>query len=435
MATSAGSPVRSDAREVRTLSARGVEPTVRKRILTLDVLRGVAILGILLANIEFFAQPEFEQVLLLSSQQRSPLEAWTTAAMNAFVNGKFRTMLAVLFGVGVWLQFEKRRAIPNAWPGGYWKRTFYLAMIGLFHGVFIWWGDILFNYAIAAFLASLFVALEDRKLKLVMIGTWAAGMFFGVCMLGLVQLMTGRQAADVSDTVPLLFSSQRELEVFGAGSYWEQLGLRSAYFGVSMVGSLTYLLWLMPFFFLGILFGRWRLMQDWRARPKTFRFLLWTGLGIGLPLNLLSFLTPGTPYQTAFDVGVEILWGPILSVGLLMGLIAWTQSGRLMPVQRTLANVGRMALSNYIGQSIVCSILFYSWGIGLFGRLDIFEQLSVVAGVWGVNLGVSFLWLKRYTMGPLEWLWRCATESRWLPLRLADVAVPATSKDTPAFDV
>ena len=102
---------------------------------------------------------------------------------------------------------------------------------------------------------------------------------------------------------------------------------------------------------------------------------------------------------------------------ILAGLALWAESGRLAGVQKAMARVGRVAMSCYILQSIVCTAIFYGWGLGWFGKLDRLQMLAVVAIVWAIDILFAALWLRKFRIGPLEWLWRSAAEGRWIKLR------------------
>ena len=143
------------------------------------------------------------------------------------------------------------------------------------------------------------------------------------------------------------------------------------------------------------------------------------GLGLGLPLNLAVLMF----WQSGNVLGatgyVEMLAGPVLSIGYLALILSWVASGKADGLARQVAKVGRMALSNYLLQTLVCTTIFYSWGFGLFERLTELQALAVVPLVWAINVLFTNFWLARFELGPVEWAWRSLSEKRRFPIRRA----------------
>jgi uncharacterized protein len=343
---------------------------------------------------------------------------WIETLSNIFVTGKFRSMLAILFGIGLYLQYKKRSAIPGNWPGGYLKRTFYLALIGLVHGYLIWWGDILLTYSIAALVSCLFAGLSDRILKVGALCAGALAVAMGALMVAMTFVIeaTGETMA-LPGVLGELLSREHELSVFQSGSVLDQLATRAAYFTLVAMGEMTFLLWLLPLFTAGILLGRSGAFSRAGANPRVLRLCVGVGFLVGLPLSLLALLGILQGVTMPYAMAAELISGPILAFGYVGAIALWVHSGRIQALQRAIANVGRAALSNYLLQSLLCTFIFYSWGLGWFGRLDRAQMLGVVAIVWIVNLALSYLWLRSFAMGPVEWVWRRLTESRRLGIR------------------
>jgi len=395
-----------------------VDPTVEGRVAVYDFIRGIAILGILLANIPAFGNSLFA-TMLDPTAPLSPIDATVSAWTGVLVTGKFRTMLAMLFGIGIYLQYQKRSEVQGNWPGGYLKRTIFLMLFGLIHGILIWYGDILFLYSLVAFVVCLFAGFSDRVL------IWLASVSFGLAVLagigatlaaGLVDPATIKEAM-TSGGMPQALTLQAEMAAYANGSFLDQVAHRAQAF-LFLFSSLIFFCPLLGgFFVLGLLFGRHGVLAKPSAHPKTVRRFLLLGLGLGLPLTAaVEFLIPsGAPFIIA--QAVEILYGPLVATGLIMLLAVMSERGVLPNVQSAIAKVGRTAFSCYIMQSLICTAIFYSWGGGLFGKLNRLEMLIVVPFVWAANLIFAHYWLKKYRMGPLEWLWRSLTESRKMELR------------------
>jgi len=394
-----------------------VEPTVEGRIAVYDFIRGVAILGILLANIPSFAGPEMSQLLSMSiadSASDAEIRSWT----HVFVSGKFRTMLAILFGIGIWLQYRKRSQVAGNWPGGYLKRAVILAGFGIVHGILIWYGDILFIYSIAAFFVALFAGFSDRVLIWLAAVSGGLAVLAGAGMTSLASMNIGVDSGNWGGGASSFgLTVEREFATYATGNILDQIVHRSAVFAVMRMSYLFYLPFLGGFFLLGLLLGRHEVIAHPSRHPKLVRVLLMLGLGLGLPLTAAAEF--GLPIQSPalFTQAVEMFYGPLVSIGLIMFLALAAERGVLPGIQSAIAKVGRTAFSCYILQSLICTAVFYSWGGGLFGKLDRLEMLIVVPFVWAANLAFAHFWLQKYRMGPLEWLWRSLTEGRKLENR------------------
>ncbi|HMS56623.1 MAG TPA: DUF418 domain-containing protein [Fimbriimonadaceae bacterium] len=357
------------------------------RLAGLDSARGVAILGILLANIPSFSGPAIGEAF--GALQRSHgAEAVLEGITLAFVTGKCRGLLALLFGVGIAMQF----ANAMSWPARYPRRCLVLAVIGLLHGLLIWFGDILLPYALTALIVSMMISWPTHRVLKVI--KW----MFGACVvIGLLISLPSAEASSGGEGAKIL---QREISAFSTGSYLEQVGLRVAMLPLTFMIAALLQLHLIPVFLAGVLLYRSGIVTNPQSNPTlTSKVLKWS-FGLGIPLNLLGLLT--IPSGTANSVAGlwEIGFAPILAVGLLIGLQVIAHSNQMRSLIAALANVGRFALTNYIAQSILCTTLFY--GLRLFNKTSPTFDLVVVVCVWIVNLGLGWLLARRGRTGPLE---------------------------------
>lgn len=394
-----------------------VQPTTENRIVALDVIRGVAILGILLANIEAFAfVMEFKEISLADATFADRV---TTFVGLAFVNGKFRSMLAILFGIGVCLQFVKRWEAGAKWPQSYFPRVGWLLAIGLIHFVFLWAGDILAFYAVVAFFMAL-LARAGRTAQLVVIvigGLMSLGLGALMLLLQALPKFTGTYSDSSFGSVGVF---ERIPEVMTSGNYFEQVALRLELLPWQAVFYLFLTPSVLALFCVGFLLARSGVVSG--ENPSGLRKLVSIGLVVGLPLNLLSWTFFAQDDVMGIRMFTEFVSGPLLACGYFGLLLLWVRSGCMARVQETIARVGRMALSNYLLQSVICVLLFSNWTFGLFERLTLVQALHAVPFVWVANIAFSTFWLSRYRMGPVEWVWRCLAERQRLPLRRSIVA-------------
>lgn len=378
-----------------------ISPTVTSRILTLDVLRGVAILGILVANIGAFSAP-FENH---AKGLYLPIE--TSPALNnaviALVVGKFRTILAILFGAGLWLQYQKRKDNRSLWPGGYLKRTFWLMAIGFVHVIVIWYGDILVMYALMAFIATFLVHLNQKTLIQVIAGLTAINVFCGATLSAVMAMMPGDYTLSNS-------------AAYATGTFGDQLADRINLLAIMMVNNVIYIPFFLPLFLLGILLAQTGALATPSKRPKIRNLCLGLGIGLGLPLNLTMLVLNNPSYAVIW----ELLLGPLLGVGYVMLGAVIIEKRVMEPMLNLIGKVGKVALTTYLMQSIICTAIFYSWGGAQFGKLDALPLLGIVVQVWVINLFFAAIWLQFFAMGPVEWAWRSLTESRVLPIRKKD---------------
>lgn len=434
-----------------------VTPTTTGRIGVLDTLRGVAILGILVANIAYYSGPALSELAA-----RGCHGGWVGTLTLVFVNAKFRTMLAILFGVGIWMQYEKRKHAYPLWPGGYLKRAFWLSVIGILHGCLIWFGDILFIYSNVAVLVALIVTWPESKLRRLLGLLAITSLFVAVGLAALIRvavLLDGPKHAERTPEVTshpgpnpparapqiapqepsmglglalaALQDPAVETRIFRDGNFIEQTLTRSLAFVASVTQTLFFLPELTGLFLLGLLLARCRVLQAPSKHPRIRNKLLIVGWGIGLPLNLLG-LTAGSDGPTLVQL---MLWegfvGPLLGIGYVIAIAICVEKGIATCLWRALAQVGRVALSTYLMQSLLCTSFFYSWGFGYFGRLSLAESLLAVLAVWAINLVTAHLWLRWFALGPVEWVWRCLTEGRRFPILLS--RQPASSERSSSF--
>ncbi|MCA0360597.1 MAG: DUF418 domain-containing protein [Armatimonadetes bacterium] len=389
-----------------------VTPTLQNRIQSLDVMRGFAILMILLANIWAFSRPEIGYAFFGYPELPSG-ELLAEAIREAFVSGKFRGMLAFLFGVGMMLQFNKRtHAAGQKWPGSYLKRTFLLILLGFIHGLFVWYGDILLLYGVTALVAMWLVKFNNKVLFWI-----AMGLMFVALIVGLGQ-MAGA-GTDRTGGLDLFdyFLPANETRIFATGSYLEQLQYRG-WFTILMLFQLPFMLpHIGSMFLFGMIVGRTGVLAAPSKNPDLTRTLSLIGIG-GLVINLLNI-----PIALNTDLAYSDLIENGLNVPLAIGYVIWiaiiVEKGWLRPVTSMFAMVGKVALTVYLSTSLLCCAIFYSWGGGLFGKLTYAQHYGVVFGVWVLLILLAALWTKKFAMGPIEWLWRSASSGSKAPLTKA----------------
>lgn len=393
-----------------------ITPTRKDRARSMDVLRGVAILGILLANIWAFADPvlmtEFLGVSAAGHGVPEPLEGW----LAFLVSGKFRSLLCLLFGAGLCLHLTKRLRENQPLSSAY-RRYGLLALFGFVHGTFIWFGDILFAYGVTALLViSLLGGTSRERLPSVIKGLAAVAVLLGIVVsLSGASAATGLPADSLASLNPYI-GTQAEIAAYQQGGYGIQLVYRMSLFLMSALS----IIFLVPVLGCLFLIGFWLADQGAFTRPHDHQ-LLWRkirafGLGVGIPLNAIALVPMPDPVFLTYSMFIEMTAAPILSIGILATVMLLCCQG-VPAVFKPFENVGKLALTNYLLQSLLCTTIYYSYGGALFGHLNGYQDLMVVACVWGVNLVFSTIYLKFFDVGPVEALWRSMAERTRIPLR------------------
>jgi uncharacterized protein len=393
------------------------------RIETLDVLRGFALLGILAMNIRAMALP------MSSYMYPYGLFEYEGASRAAYLftgvgfDLKMMGLFSMLFGVGV-LLYSAKPTEHGRPPRALWfRRMFWLLVIGLVHAYLIWGGDILVPYALCGILVLWWV----RRLP-----AWAlaagAGAFLTVGAaltfghgLAWEAMSEADRAQEAEMMMPTAAQARQHLALM-LGSYVE--GVRSRAPDVLMFQTLYFAL----FFFwrcggmmlLGMALYKWGLL-DGRRPLRDYAVVAAICLPAGFALagygsSELERVQYAMPERAAIDVWNYV--GAVLaSLGYAAALVLIVKRRVLAGLRKSLAAVGQMAFSNYLFHSIITSLIFLGWGFGLAGRFDYATQLVIVVAIWAFQLVASPIWLRHFRFGPAEWLWRSLTYWRRQPLR------------------
>ncbi|QOG00463.1 DUF418 domain-containing protein [Stenotrophomonas sp. CW117] len=385
-----------------------------ERIATLDVLRGLALLGILLMNMEAFVGP-----LDLSTSGIDPhwqgVDRWADAFVYIFVQGKFFTLFSLLFGAGFAVMAQRAEVAGRDFTRFYLRRSLGLLGIGLVHALLLWSGDILVVYALLSFLLLAFREAPRAWLPVMGVLAYLAAiglmLLLGALMLLVPDEVTAAQATHAQAAI------EAQRQAYGHGTYGQAVLQRLRDFGASLGALLVVGPQVLGMFLIGSWFARSGAIAHPGAHQRLFTWLRRGALPLGLALMLVCtwyqpWLAPGR-----FDLRSAAVYGGSALAGLLMclGYLAW--GVRWSHALRWLAPAGRMALSNYLGQSLVCTLLFYGYGLGWFEQMGRAWQLLFAVALFAAQVALSRAWLRHFRFGPMEWLWRAITYWRWPPLR------------------
>ncbi|MHB6195613.1 DUF418 domain-containing protein YeiB [Klebsiella pneumoniae] len=384
-----------------------------ERNVTLDFVRGVAILGILLLNISAFGLPKAAYLNPAWSGSASLSDAWTWAFLDLLAQVKFLTLFALLFGAGLQLLLPRgKRWIQS--------RLTLLALLGFIHGLFFWDGDILLAYALVG-LVSWRMVREAHHAKS-LFNTGVVLYLTGIAVLVLLGMISGTAAnrSWAPDAANLQYEQYWKLhggmEAVSnrADMLSDNLLALGAQYGWQLAGMMLMGAALMRS---GWLKGQFSL----RHYRRTGALLVAAGMAVNLPAIFAQWYLTWDYRWCAFLLQApRELSAPLQAIGY--AALAWGYWPQLCRFRLVgaIACVGRMALTNYLLQTLICTTLFYH--LGLFMRFDRLQLLAFVPPIWAVNLLISSLWLRRFRQGPVEWLWRQLT------LRASGTSLKDTSR-------
>ncbi len=418
----------------------------KERIRSIDTLRGLALLGILLLNIITFANPFAAYFDPRVDGADSGLNLAVAMAVDIWFEGSFRAIFSMLFGAGLLIFIDKPSVDANVTKSLYYRRTILLVGFGLFNSYFLLWaGDILYAYGMTGLLLYFFRDFPARKLA-----QFAALIFLLLSLLHTGQHINGRAIYAEYQTVASLpadseiSADQQQIldtwdlfqrQQFAApdqitgeiearqGSYISNF-LVTAEINIvfqSVVFLINNLWDVGAMMLLGMAFMKWKILDASRSMSFYLKMTA-IGFGVGLTINtweVVTYVSSGfEPFWAAtarpsYDVGrMAMAFGYIGLVMIIckLGILVW--------LRYALARVGQMALTNYLSQSLICNIIFMGFGFGLFAQLGRVEIYYVVFGVWVFQILFSIYWLKHYRFGPAEWLWRSLTYKKKQPLKI-----------------
>lgn len=405
-----------------------------ERILSLDVLRGIALFGVLAANIWLwfsgvgFKFPEYNAEVWSFSP-----DSIAFLFIAFFISGKAITTFSFLFGLGFAVQMMRAEARGRNIVRHHSKRLAILLLFGVVHAVFLWYGDILTAYALLGFGLLLFRERRERTLLI-----WAAIFIVAVPILfSSVPVVMGiaNPEAGPKPAVALAKMAETNQEALALFASAEPAQIVQGNLMLLQKWWLTpkalFMLSIFGIFLLGLYAGRRRIFEHPGEHRTLLRKLVIYGFALGIVGTAVGTGLRSIPPEEAMG----IVWMPLamavaMAVGTVPFALAYIASATLL-LERvawrralsTFAPVGRMALTNYLAQTVICISIFY--GGGLIGRTGPLFGLLLAVGIFTVQMVGSAWWLARFRYGPMEWLWRSLTYGRLQPMRLAPPVPPA----------
>ncbi|EDL64043.1 DUF418 domain-containing protein [Bacillus sp. SG-1] len=380
-----------------------IQPVSKKeRILSLDVIRGFSLLGIFIINMISFHSPflYIDQYTWWKAPGDQQVFPW----IDILVQASFYPLFAMLFGYG--LAVQQMRSLQrgtNFYPLAI-RRLVVLLFIGSVHAFLIWSGDILINYALFGLLLLFFMKMSGKALL------WAGSllfllpqMFFSILMF-LVSLTDQTGVSFYSD----LTNITNSIEAYGNGGFKEIFFQRfEDWYNVNGPENMMFvLLSIFPMLMIGAGAGKLHILERIPDNKKFWITLLVILSIVGLSLKSLPFTVEA---NVAYSYIQDMLGAPFLSVSYAILLALLLINRKISVVLKPLAAAGRMSLTNYLAQSIIGTLIFYNYGLGLYGEVTLATGTWLAAGIFFIQVIVSEIWLAKFRHGPMEKLWRILT--------------------------
>ena len=381
-----------------------------ERIAFVDILRGFAIFGILVANMAGFSgYAPFIQ------DGQAVIDGVVLVLIRLFITAKFYSLFSFLFGWGLSVQMARARERGTRFTPLYLRRLLVLLLIGIVHGVLIWSGDILTLYALLGFLLFLVRNRSERTILTLVVLCLLLSIFLSAPWKVPTEI-----ASRYENLTEFMRLEQAPANAYSLGSYRDITRLRVEEYLRGLSSFLFYFGNIFSMFLLGLWAGKRRIFQEVELRLPLLKKVMVGGLIIGMLGNLLYvwlLLFPGEmpvawlpqSYHRMLQHAAYTLGAPALMLFYVTGLVLLLRKKTWRNLLCPLANVGRMALSNYLFQSILATWIFYSYGLGLYGEISPFIGLILTVVIFWIQIRISGWWFDRHRYGPAEWVWRFLT--------------------------
>ncbi len=403
---------------MQAYKAAPVQPA--ERISEIDIVRGIALFGILMVNMAFFKTPVMmDRMPSVYAPGLDQASAWL---IQLLFTGKFYAIFSFLFGLGFYIFMERTLDKGLELVPLYRRRLLVLLVIGAVHLFLIWSGDILFTYALTGFILLAFRSKNEQQVK-----RWIMGLFIATLVLqglfgfvlGFGEVMAGEQYNQMMDEMISV-----AVAVYSTGSYSELLSYR-------LINEVPYIIvslfvWIpavLAFFLCGLYAGRRGIFKDLKGNRPLFVKICAVGFPVGALFLFLYILfeTAIWPVGTAAKSALLMMTNYLASLFIFPAYVSLIllslQTDRCRRILAPIAAAGRMALTNYLTQTLILVTLFYGFGFGLFYQVSLAQGVLMTIALYLIQVCWSNLWFKKFKYGPLEWLWRGLTYKKFEPLR------------------
>jgi uncharacterized protein len=389
----------------------------KARIQSIDMLRGFALLGLLSMNIISFSMPNIAYYNPSLVMADSPTNMPIFGFMYVMADQKFMGIFSLLFGASTLLILQRSKGAAKL----HFTRNIWLILFGLFHGILFWEGDVLLIYGLCALVLYFLKNFKPASLFFLGLFLFLAPVDFNLFMGWLVPYLDQTSVLWLQNYwAPQLFVLNQDIQLF-QGDYVSQLMYRLEGNELNHISNDGYELHglgqLIDFFgrsigmmLIGMAAFKTGIIDGQKTASFYLKMSFW-GFAIGIPLSVWGLVML---QQHNFEATYSLFLGRIPNhiatlfiVAGYVGVVTWCCHVEKFPrLQTSLSAVGKMALTNYIGQTVIAGFVFYGFGLGLDGQMDRFELLCIMFAIWAIQIVGSVIWLKYFIYGPVEWLWR-----------------------------
>ncbi|GAK08658.1 LOW QUALITY PROTEIN: putative inner membrane protein [Geomicrobium sp. JCM 19038] len=381
------------------------------RIHTLDIIRGIAILGIAMANMMHFKTlADLDMMTMIEGRglPEATLDALSSLFITFFVEGKFYPMFSLLFGLGFYIFYSRTLEKDLNANRLFSRRLTFLIIIGLLHQFLFWHGDILFTYGVTGFLLLLFISRQPKTILLWATLMLAISSFFYAILTAGMGLLFGLGKEAMSSKYQ---SANNPMK-------W-RMGIISKFFFIDYLESFLMIFnvfmvipTILPLFLLGLYFGKTGMFHNVEEHVGKWKKICihtaWSGILLSVLTTALIHdffpIPPGVGY--GLGTGIRMFTGPILMLFFVSAFVLLLRKESRQAMLKPIAAVGRMALTNYLMQTLIFVFIFHGYGLGLFNQVGSFIGLVISVLVFGLQILFSTLYLKKFKQGPMETLWR-----------------------------
>lgn len=370
----------------------------KQRIFSIDALRGFSLLGILLMNILTFAYPY--QIINPFEFFQHQDGAWFKIS-SLFIIASFYPIFAFLFGYGLSIMYQNSLDKGLNYYPMITRRLLFLLLLGIIHGVFIFYGDILSTYALLGLIAIIFVRLKPQYTLV--------ALSIGICIFVLLYLLPMILLKDVTQIESFvgLQDLERVNNILSSADYVSIIGFNLKYFGMNIANAIL----VGPFSILPImLFGIYAHQINWFNKIKQHKNLYMVigvvVLILGLAIKMIQIVLEGSVTSQLMS---QMIGGPIVALSYIMFFVILCEDQTVRKILTPLQSIGKLSLTTYISQSIICIIIFYGVGLNYYGKLPVLTIYIIGIVIYCVQLILSYLYLLKFKQGPLEKLWRKVT--------------------------
>ncbi|MDQ0245469.1 uncharacterized protein J2S09_003046 [Bacillus fengqiuensis] len=392
--------------------------SAKERIISIDIIRGFALLGIFLVNMPAYHSPDFMMQIYGMHKEHTGIDYWVDLFFQLFIQTKFYTIFSFLFGLGFYIFMNRAEQKGLQTTRLFTRRLAALLLFGAAHLVLLWFGDILHTYAIAGILLLFFYRRKNKTLLI-----WAFSLLFLIHALMSVQLLLPSSMLEEMKATNVQSHSDKlpeYMDIYEHASYLEWVAYRWDTEIIRILSNLPItMIPVLAMFLFGLYAGRMGLFQADTPHLRLIKKTRLTAFLLSLPFLVLlavlklDVLNAGIYKEAAVQLftslsGLTLCFFYISSLMLLLRNERWQK--RLRP----LGYVGQMALTNYLSQTVVCTFLFV--GLGFYGKVGLASGTIICLIIYTMQVIFSYMWLKKYRFGPLEWLWRSFTYGHFQPM-------------------